>query len=134
MGLAHFVESMFQIQDPNQLTAAAEKSLLELWIDNQIQTDKRINPLHATDRDSLVNLFARLDKDLVDSAASQIINICSQRRPTSNIGAAAIIQRQSQLSRKHKPTKELLSETSAVTKLLKPCFHFLYLLTKRKIK
>jgi len=122
MGLAHFVESMFQIRDPNLLTAAAEKSLLELWIDNQIQTDKRINPLHATDRDSLVNLFARLDKDLVDSAASQIINICSRRRPTSNIGAAAIIQRQSQLSRKHKPTKELLSETSAVTKLLKPCF------------
>ena len=122
MGLANFVESLLDIQDPEMLTSAAEKSLLELWIDNQIQTDKRINPLHATDRDSLVNLFARLDKDLVDSAASQIINICSQRRPTSNIGAAAIIQRQSQLSRKHKPTKELLSETSAVTKLLKPCF------------
>ena len=122
MGLANFVESLLQIKDPDILTSAAEKSLLELWIDEQIQTDKRINPLHATDRDSLVNHFARMDKDLVDSAASQIINACSQRRPTSNIGAAAIIQRQSQLSRKHKPTKELLRETSTVTKLLKPCF------------
>jgi very-short-patch-repair endonuclease len=122
LGLSNFVDSLLGIRDPDVLAKAAEKSLLEYWTDNQIQTDRRINPMHGTDRDNLVNLFSQLDKDLIDSAASQIINICSQRRPNSNIGAAAIIQRQSQLSRKHKPTKELLSETSTVTKLLKPCF------------
>jgi hypothetical protein len=114
LGLSSFVESLLGIRDPDVLAKAAEKSLLEYWTDNQIQTDRRINPMHGTDRDNLVNLFSQLDKDLIDSAASQIINICSQRRPNSNIGAAAIIQRQSQLSRKHKPTKELLSETSVV--------------------
>ena len=121
-GLVDILPSLLDIKDPNALVPAMRKSLLEGWIDIVLHTDKRLMPLSAVDKDTLVEQFTKLDKDLVDSTSAKIINFCSSRRPTSGIGAAGLIQRQGQLKRKHKPTRDLFSETMEVALQLKPCF------------
>ncbi|WP_130797209.1 DUF3320 domain-containing protein [Streptomyces otsuchiensis] len=103
--------------------AAVERAILTAWIERRLKVDARLKPLRATDRDQLVERFRATDKALVEAAHAEVIAACNDRRPRrTNIGPAAELRRQSQLKRRHKPVRQLLSETREVVKLIKPCF------------
>ena len=99
-----------------------ERSVLERWSDEIIAADPRLSTLAATERDKLVERFRALDAALVENASAQVINACSERRPTTVAGVAGFIQREAQKKTRHKPIRQLLGETKEVALRLKPCF------------
>lgn len=102
---------------------AIERAVLTAWCDALLASDAdRLKPFGAVDRDSLVDRFTDLDRQLVASAAAAVVNACSDRRPTSIAGAAAIVQKEAQKKRKHMPVRQLLERAGAVAQELKPCF------------
>jgi very-short-patch-repair endonuclease len=103
--------------------AVIERAVLESWADAVVAADrKRLSPAGARERDALVREFQELDQALVDSAAARVISACNDRRPTSLVGTAGIIQKEAQKKRKHMPIRRLLSEAGSVAQQLKPCF------------
>jgi hypothetical protein len=100
-----------------------ERAALEAWADAVIHEDHdRLWPMAAGDRDALVADFRELDRQLVAAAAGKVVNACANRRPTSIVGAAGVVQREAQKQRKHMPIRELLSRAGSVALELKPCF------------
>jgi hypothetical protein len=106
----------------DQVADSIERSVLEQWVDEVSRGDHRLQPVRTSDRDDLVAHFRRNDKVLLENAAARVVNACSQRRPRSNKGAAAHIQRQAELKRRHWPIRRLLTEAGAVAQQMKPCF------------
>jgi very-short-patch-repair endonuclease len=107
----------------DQVKPIVERALLEAWADDVLKLDvERLGALRAADRDALVEEFAELDRAHIANASARVVNACAARRPASNAGAAAIIQRESQKQRRHMPIRELLSKAGPVAHLLKPCF------------
>lgn len=99
-----------------------ERSVLEGWADAVIAGDDRLRTLSPSDRDDLVESFRRLDRSLVANAAASVINACAARRPSTTVGVAGIIRREAQKKTRHKPIRNLLSETREAALALKPCF------------
>ncbi|MEV1091968.1 DUF3320 domain-containing protein [Streptomyces microflavus] len=103
--------------------ASVERAVLTAWIERRLGRDVRLKPMRAADRDQLVERFRDADRALVEAAHAEVIAACNARRPRrTNIGPAAELRRQSQLKRRHKPVRQLLSETRDVVRLIKPCF------------
>lgn len=99
-----------------------KRSILEVWIDFILSSDKRMNFVSAVDRDSFVKEFCELDKELVKRAVSRVINKCNELRPRTLAGASGIIIRESEKQRRHMPIRTLIEKTSPVVQAIKPCF------------
>ena len=97
-------------------------ALLRRWADQIIDSDNRLRPGRAADRHRIREEFQRLDRKLVQNAVADVINACTQRRPTSSAGGAGVIRQQAQLKRRHKPVRTLLSQAGDAAQRLKPCF------------
>jgi very-short-patch-repair endonuclease len=123
-GLGAVVEFCATVAVPgDQVRLIFERAILEAWADDVLNSDKtRLSPTRALERDALVEEFRELDRKQVSYASARVVNACSQRRPTSTAGAGAVIQRQSQLQRRHMSIRKLLDETGSVAQRLKPCF------------
>ena len=98
------------------------RSILEVWIDNILTLDKRLKYLSAADRDSFVQEFCRLDKELVKRSTSRVIEKCNSRRPKTMVGASGIILREAEKQRKHMPIRTLIERTGPIAQAIKPCF------------
>jgi very-short-patch-repair endonuclease/ribosomal protein S7 len=123
-GLEPVVSFCIQHQVPaDHVAMVVERALLEAWADDLLAREKsRIGWLRADDRDALVERFHALDQEQVAAAAARVINASAARRPTSIVGATAIIQRQAQLQRRHMPIRKLMEQTGMAVQQLKPCF------------
>ncbi|UMP01768.1 DUF3320 domain-containing protein [Amycolatopsis sp. EV170708-02-1] len=109
--------------EAGQVRSIVERALSESWADDVLKTDAvRLGALRAADRDALVAEFGELDRAQIANASAAVINSCSGRRPNSNLGAAAILQREAQKQRRHMPIRDLLGKAGNVAQLLKPCF------------
>jgi very-short-patch-repair endonuclease len=109
--------------DAALVTALVERALYAAWADDVLKVDAhRLTPLRAADRDALVEEFAALDQRRVATAAAEIIQACSIRRPTTTVGPAATIRREAEKKTRHMPIKRLLAETGVTAQRLKPCF------------
>lgn len=103
--------------------AAVERAVLTAWIERRLELDARLKPMRAVERDQLVERFRTADRELVEAAHAEVIAACNARRPRrTNVGQAAVLRRQAELKRRHKPVRVLLDETRDVVRLIKPCF------------
>lgn len=108
--------------DRGSVTGVVERSLLEACIDAIIRSDGRLRRFRQEDREQVLTEFRRLDRKLVQSAASRVIDAANARRPRTAVGEPGVIQQQSQLKRKHMPVRLLLERAGNAAKDLKPCF------------
>lgn len=103
--------------------AAMERAVLTAWVEHQLATDARLQPMRAVERDQLVERFQRADRDLVAAAHAEVIAACNSRRPRrTSVGQAALIRREAEKQRRHMPVRHLLQQTRDVVRLIKPCF------------
>jgi len=122
-GLSSVLETcMEQRISGDQVPDAVEKAYLTRWVDQLIEGDERLEPNRAVDRDALRKRFQEVDRKLIKNAAAEVINSCVQRRPSSALGQAGVIQQQSQLKSRHKPLRKLFTEAGETVQRLKPCF------------
>ncbi len=98
------------------------RETLKPWIDHEMKNDKALRLHRHIERDELVKNFARLDHRLVDTNVAKIVELANEKRPSTNLGQAKVIQSQSELKRGHLPIRHLLGRTSIVTQALKPVF------------
>ncbi|MEU4823036.1 DUF3320 domain-containing protein [Actinomadura sp. NPDC023710] len=108
--------------DGTSFPRATERAVLEAWAEEAMAGDSRLAPVRAVERDKLVELFRDLDAALVTDAHAQVIDACNARRPRSNVGQAAVIQREAEKRSRHMPVRTLLDKASDVVPLVKPCF------------
>ncbi|MFE9101978.1 DUF3320 domain-containing protein [Actinomadura geliboluensis] len=108
--------------DGSGFPRAAERAVLEAWVEQTMAGDSRLTPVRAVERDKLVELFRDLDRALVANAHAQVIDACNARRPRPNVGQAAVIQREAEKKSRHMPVRTLLDRTSDIVPLVKPCF------------
>ncbi|CAM3868517.1 DUF3320 domain-containing protein [Nocardiopsis rhodophaea] len=109
--------------DAEHVRPIVERALLEAWADAVLRSDsQRLSVLRAEDRDAVVSEFRELDDLQIKSAAARVITACSQRRPTSTVGVAGVIQREAQKKKRHMPIRTLLDTAGVAAQRLKPCF------------
>ncbi len=105
-----------------EVSRTLERSLLEGFADEILRTDERLSVTRAEDRSEIADEFRRLDREYVATAVSAVIDRCNGRRPRTNIGAPALIQKEAQKKSRHKPIRLLMKEAGSVIQDLKPCF------------
>ena len=108
--------------DKAAVPAVIERSVLEGYIDNVFNDDARLGARRHIDRESIVEEFRALDRRLFELASARVVGACSDRRPTSTLGAAGIIVREAEKQRRHMPIRDLLNATADIAQALKPCF------------
>lgn len=109
--------------DAHDVSSVITRALLRGWSDGIIQSDERLRPLLASDRDALVEDYQTLDRSLIMSATADIVNAANRRRPQNTaMGESGVIRREGSKQRKHKPVRELMALTRNVTLSIKPVF------------
>lgn len=123
-GLSALVEWMTTTSvDRSDVESVVELSLLQGWIAQVVASDRqRLGELRAQDRDALVEEFAALDRQLVETSAALVIAACTALRPATLAGAAGIIAREAEKQKRHMPIRDLFSKTGGLVQRLKPCF------------
>jgi len=100
-----------------------ERALLRGWVDAQIKGDERLHPLLAGDRESLVEEFRELDRELVAAATSDIVRAANARRPSNtSLGEPALIRREGMKQRRHMAVRSLIGQARSATQAIKPVF------------
>lgn len=99
-----------------------ERAVLQEWADFHLRSDSALVPVRAQDRDGLVAEYRRLDRELVSTAAGEIIRACNRRRPRTDVGEAAHIHREAAKKKRHMPVRTLIDRTRNVTQAIVPCF------------
>lgn len=107
----------------HQVPDVINRALLRGWCDAVIQSDSRLRPLPATDREALVAEYRGLDRELIKAATADIIRAANTRRPANvTMGEPGVIRREGAKQKKHIPVRELMSRTRNVTPNIKPVF------------
>ena len=124
LGVGDVVEQcVAQISAPSDLAPAIERSALTSWADkrwSEIASD--LTPHNTKDRSRLVERFHDLDRLHQTFSAAEIINSCAARRPSTLVGEAAVIAKESEKQRRHMPIRVLLDKAGRAAQLIKPCF------------
>lgn len=122
LGLGAAVEEMIgQGFRREEIGPAVERAVLAAWVDGVLADDNRLRPLRSSDRDQLIAEFQTLDRQLVQSAVSRIVDRCNARRPQTTVGAAGEIRREAEKKRRHMPIRELVRRSGGLASDLKPC-------------
>lgn len=107
----------------HQVPDVINRALLRGWCDAVIQSDSRLRPLPAADREALVAEYRHLDRELIKAATADIIRAANTRRPANvTMGEPGVIRREGAKQKKHIPVRELMSRTRNVTPNIKPVF------------
>jgi len=124
LGISEPLQFAIQQRIPaSDLSSVIERAVLEKYLDTLIESERgRFGSFRSDQMDSVLDEFRRLDRALVDHAASAVITECNSRRPTTTLGAAGVIQREAAKQRRHMPVRELLQQAGEVAQALKPCF------------
>lgn len=123
LGVAETTEELIRDRaHADEVVSLIERAVLEAWVDSVLSSDERLSHLRSEDRDAFVSEFQELDRRLIGSAASVVMNSANARRPQTNVGAAGLIQKEGQKKRRHLPVRDLISAATEVVQALKPCF------------
>lgn len=99
------------------------RSLLRGWSDAVINSDGRLQPLLANEREALVEEYRELDRQFFSAAVSEIITSANSRRPANtSVGESSVIRREGSKQRRHRPVRDLIAETRNITPRIKPVF------------
>lgn len=107
----------------NEVPDVVLRALLRSWSDHVIQSDGRLRPLLAADREALIEEYRNLDRGLIEAATSDIILAANTRRPVNtSIGESGVIRREGSKQKRHKPVRDLIASSRTVTQAIKPIF------------
>lgn len=99
------------------------RSLLRGWADAVINSDSRLQPLLAEERQALVDEYRELDRQFFSAAISDIIASANSQRPANTaVGESSVIRREGSKQRRHRSVRDLISATRNVTPRIKPVF------------
>lgn len=108
---------------PEDLPTLIKQSVLTAWVECiWLRDEERLSPSGSTARDELVGQFQELDRKLVQSRAAEVITECVSRRPKVLVGPSAMLVKQAELSRRHKPIRDIIGGALDIIHDLKPCF------------
>lgn len=117
--VAALAESRFPAGDvPPVIT----REVMRRWIDQVLEHEPILRDSRAQDRDAIAKEFRDLDRQLVATTVSRVIEEANAFRPTSTVGQAGIILAEGRKKRRHMPIRELLARTVDVTLGIKPVF------------
>lgn len=102
--------------------AVIRKAVWTGWIDHVLDADVRLQPVRLADRNAIVTDYRALDRQLIDTAISEVLAACALRRPHTLGDQAALLHSEGQKKRRHMPVRELISRSRDVTLAIKPCF------------
>ncbi|OLT10239.1 hypothetical protein BJF77_00450 [Kocuria sp. CNJ-770] len=124
LGLDAAIEFCVKEGLPSDAVAdVAERALLRSWVDHVFQSDDRLEPFGADDRDDLVARYQDLDKELILNAASDIMRAVNARRPSMTaVGEPGVIRREGMKKSRHLSVRELIARTRNTALAVKPCF------------
>ncbi|GAA1582165.1 DUF4011 domain-containing protein [Actinoplanes couchii] len=105
-----------------QVRPAVERAFFRSWADAIIQSDQRLRPWRAPDRDRLVADFEIVDQRLGAAAAADIERAVVSRRPEAGSPGAELIRREAVKASRHLPVRELIGQARDLVLGLRPCF------------
>jgi hypothetical protein len=123
LGVSECVEFAIRESLPREdLVDLFERTVLRTWVDFTIESDPRCKPQRSADRTTLIETFQDLDRSLAAAAATRVVELCNERRPTTKVGESAILSNEAQKKIKHRPVRDLLAATTRTSQDIKPCF------------
>ena len=105
-----------------EVRPAVERALFRGWADAVIQSDQRLRPWRAADRDRLSEEFRRSDLRLSAAAAADIAAAVAARRPSPDGPAGDLIRREAMKASRHLPVRDLIGQARELVLGLRPCF------------
>ncbi|MDI6104047.1 DUF4011 domain-containing protein [Actinoplanes sp. NEAU-A12] len=105
-----------------EVRPAVERALFRSWADAVIQSDQRLRPWRAADRDRLAAEFRTLDMRLSSAASADIAEAVAARRPSPEGPAGDLIRREAMKASRHLPVRDLMGQTWDFVLGLRPCF------------
>ncbi|SDS76851.1 DUF4011 domain-containing protein [Actinoplanes derwentensis] len=106
----------------DQVRPAVERAFFRSWADAVIQSDQRLRPWRASDRDRLAADFATRDLRLGSAASADIERAVVSRRPAADSPGAELIRREAMKASRHLPVRELIGQARELVLGLRPCF------------
>ncbi|MEU4428154.1 DUF4011 domain-containing protein [Actinoplanes sp. NPDC024001] len=105
-----------------QVRPAVERAMFRSWADAMIQSDQRLRPWRAADRDRLVAEFRTLDSRLTATAVDTIAESIAARRPAADSPEADLVRREAMKASRHLPVRDLIGQARELVLGLRPCF------------
>lgn len=122
-GLGATVDAAIERAIPVEgLVPSIERAVLSAWLEDVLAQDLRLVRIAPGERESIVEEFRRLDRLLLEDARERVIAACNDRRPRTNLGGAAVIEREAHKRARHMPVRRLLEQSADTALALKPCF------------
>jgi very-short-patch-repair endonuclease len=110
----------------SELVDTFKRNFYTDWL-NAVYADTGLSSFSATEFDSLLDDFRRLDQQQREHAKAAIQHRVTNRRPTIELehassSAQVTLRREIQKSRRHMPLRQLFDETASLVTDLKPVF------------
>ncbi|MFS0912349.1 DUF4011 domain-containing protein [Microbacterium sp. 179-I 3D2 NHS] len=122
LGLRTVLEEILQSGNHQPPSGLLRASTISAWMASQVRADKRLATRGPVSRGGLVDLFRDLDRDLVESAAAQVLTKATSRRPSVPSAQTAVIQAEAQKKRRHIAVRDLIARATDVIQAIHPCF------------
>lgn len=122
-GLAGTINSAAMIRLPgHDVPHVILRETLRRWIDEVLEARPALQTARHSERDSVVEEFRQLDRQLVQSTVGNVIERANSFRPTSTLGQAGVILNEGRKKKRHMPIRDLIGRTKDVALVVKPIF------------
>jgi very-short-patch-repair endonuclease len=110
----------------DQWADAFSKRFYQLWLDHCYASTPTLQHFRGTDHETIIKRFRELDRQVLRLSAQRVRHAVLSRRPPINVAAAlpsepAILRREIEKRRRHKPIRRLFREIPQLLLTLKPC-------------
>lgn len=122
LGLGPVIKELLDSRTTSEISEALQAAVITSWVDAHIATDARLQSRRPISRDALIDEFRSLDRALVDTAASRVLDSAIARRPSIASAQTALIQAEAQKKRRHIPVRDLIQRAGDVIQAIHPCF------------
>ena len=120
-----FEQLQEQVESPSELIPAFRKSLLQAWVEHQIQQDEYLRNFRTQHHEQLIQEFREIDHKLIEMARQRVIALCNERRPIEYLSATdsevGLLRREALRKRGHLSIRRLFDRIPNLLLRLKPC-------------
>lgn len=123
LGLGPLVDRHFHGElGPDDLEPALERSVREEWVEDVMASEPLLKHFRGTDHEARIREFRELDAKSHQVAREEVLARMFARLPDLNApGEMAILRRELQRKRGHRPIRKLFSEIPTTLLRVKPC-------------
>ena len=123
LGIGNVVDALLRSDVAADVVAdRIEQATLRHWVNHYLRHDSRLVGKFGENRDDLVTEFRKIDRELIDDASNEIVQLAVSRRPKTGYGQSALIRREGEKKRRHIAVRELVDQARDVIQAIHPCF------------